>query len=127
MIVQVRFFRDFSFNFLENSFHMGMDQTPNTYYVILIHVLLGSTSCASVLSSQAMRRTMEIYSQTTRFALACNISSKIIEPIQLLGGFLRESGEEPLWGELAFHHFGKPEGTGKKKHGWKGHGQLPRI
>ena len=42
-------------------------------------------------AQQALRRTMELFSTTTRFCLACNNSTKIVEAIQSRAAMLRYS------------------------------------
>ena len=72
---------------IKNFAHQKVTLPPGRHKIIILDEADSMTEAAQ----QALRRTMELCSSTTRFALACNQSSKLIEPIQSRCAILRFS------------------------------------
>lgn len=64
-----------------------IDLPVGTFKIIILDEVDSMTTNAQ----QALRTTMEEFAETTRFALACNESSKVLEPIQSRTAILRFS------------------------------------
>jgi replication factor C subunit 2/4 len=74
-------------------------------------IILDEVDSMTPAAQQALRRIMELYSATTRFALACNTSSKVIEPIQSRCAILRFTrlSDDDVAGRVL--HIAKAEGA----------------
>jgi len=66
-------------------------------------------------AQQALRRTMEMYTQTCRFILSCNYSSKILDPIQSRCAVFRFKQLDKKAVMAILNHIVKTEGLGMKE------------
>ncbi len=80
-------------------------------------IFLDEADALTADAQNALRRTMEMYANVTRFILSCNYSSKIIEPIQSRCAVFRFTQLEKEDMEKMVHHIIKSEDVEMSKDG----------